>query len=174
MNLHEIKTALLSDHGINLTELQAKAVELSEKVRAKDAEIATLQADKTNLTHRVELSEKAAEQVKFDALVKRGMDDGKLTKAFADGSFKKVFDAQGYAFAEQMLVDMPKVVPVGDSKGNTPTGGDKQKFSDAGVELNQKAMELARTDKINLSEAIDRVMKSEPDLAKRYADLGST
>lgn len=185
MNLNEIKSALLSEHGIDLGELQrnaglvdglqAQTKELSDAVKAKDEKIAGLEKANGELKSKVELSEKQAYDVRFSALVEKGMKEGKLTKAFADGRFKEIAEKNGLEFAEQMLADLPKVVPTEGEKGNgggTSSGGGQQQFSDAAAEVNHKATELASKENISFSEAVSRVFKAEPKLQEAYEQLG--
>jgi phage I-like protein len=178
MNLAEL-TEKLAGLGISLSELQAKAAkadtlatQLSEAkglVASTEQKLSEANAKVTELSEKVTASEKASAKVKFDALVEKGMRDGKLTKAFSEGPLKEVFEKNGFEFAETMVNAMPKVMTT-DSKGH---GGGAQGDSGkpADVELSEKASELAAKDNISISDAVARVRRAEPELAKRYDSM---
>ncbi len=50
--------------------------------------------------------------MKFAELIDKGMKEGKLTKAMAEGKFKELFEKNGAEFAESFLAEMPVVVDV--------------------------------------------------------------
>lgn len=174
MNLAELKVKA-ADLGIDLGGLQDKAkkldtvtAELSEartkldvvEGRAKEAE-----GKVAALSEEIATAKKAAEAAKFDALVKQGMTDGKLTKAFAEGSFKNAFEKLGYDYCVSMLSEMPKAVHT-EAAGH---GGEANKTNkSASQELSELAGALAAKEKIDFSDAVSRVMAEKPELAKAY------
>lgn len=185
MKLTELTGLLFSEHGINLTDLQAKAAkadgleaektQMFSELTAAKAQVTTLGKTNAELTAKVELVEKEAVTAKFNDLVKRGMDEGRITKAFAEGTLKTICDAQGFAFAEKMVNELPKngAIKVGDTTGSTGEGGEGggKKFNTPDEEVTFKANELMKKDKkLSFNEAVDQVFSDDPKLLKRYGE----
>lgn len=184
MKLNEIEGLLLSEHAINLADLRAKAarvgdldaqvVKLNSDLSAANGQVKDLGTKNAELTAKVELVEKEATAAKFSALVERGMKEGRVTKAFCDGTLKAICDAKGIEFAEKMVSDMP-VNPAlaGQAVGSNGEGAaaDTTKFKTPDAEVVFKAGELRKADgKLSLSDAMSKVLEADPKLAKRYEE----
>lgn len=178
MNLSEV-TEKLAALGISLSELQAKAskvdqltTQLSEAkslVASTEQKLSEATAKVTELSEKVATAEKASAKVKFDAVVEKGMREGKLTKAFAEGPLKDVFEKNGLEFAETMVNAMPKAMTTEMSGHGGSAQSEEGKPAD--VELSEKANELAAKDNISFSDAVSRVRRADPALAKRYDSM---
>lgn len=182
----EIEAQLKADHGISLSELKEKAgrvdalvsektVLLSELATAKDL-AKTLGTSNAELTKKLGEAEKAGDEVKFSALVERGMKEGRITKAFADGSLRKIFDAQGLAFAESMVSEMPTNGAINTDNGKGHGGGKEgggKKYKDVSVELSEKAEARAKADSIDVFSAAKLVLAEDPELDRRYKKRGA-
>lgn len=176
MKITEIKVELAENHGIDLAELQKKAkafdaaeadkVKLSEENAALKADKTKLEGEKEGLKEKVDLAEKEKADMKFGELVKKGMDEGKLTKVMSEGTFKTMFEKNGADFCEAYLSEAPKVVDTGDSTGSDK-GGDKETKT-ASVQLCELAEKKAKEDKISISEAQSVVLSENPKLAEAY------
>ena len=177
----EIMVDLAENHSIDLSELQKKAkladesaarvVELSEENSSLKSDKSKLEGENKALKEKVELSEKSAKEFKFSELSKKGMEEGKLTKVMVEGTFKTMFDTQGAEYCEAYLSEAGVIVDVGDARGSD---GGKSKTKDgdsdkkASVKLSEMSRELAAKEKIELSEAQDRVFAENPELVKAY------
>lgn len=176
MKLAELKVEL-SEHGIDLSELQKRAemvdglesekIALSEKLESTTKEKTALEGKVTALNEKVAVIEKEKSEIKFNELKKKGMDEGKLTKVMCDGVFKTMYEKNGAEFCEAYLSEAPKVVPVGEDKGsdhNEQAKGDKP----AGIQLSEMAEKMAKEEKITFSEASIKVLEANPELAEAY------
>jgi len=173
MNLAEIKVAL-SEHGVDFVEMESKAkkhdaleTELAEtKVKLGEGETKLKLQDKkvTELSEELATVQKEKAEIKFNELKKKGMDEGKLTKEFADSKFKEVFEKMGAEFAEKMLADLPVAIS-NDFAGHGGEKTDKGKKAD--TKLNELAVAMSKKDGINFSEALDKVIDQNPELAEQ-------
>jgi phage I-like protein len=183
MELHEIEGMLLSEHKINLATLRSDAGKvaglesqvknLSEQVKDSVKALGEATAQVEDLTKKLSVAESAANEVKLNALIERGMKEGKLTKAFAEGAFKQLADKMGLEFAEKTLNEMPKVIDVEEGRGHGGGSNDEgkgtKKFKTPDLEVAAKAQELMDKDaKLLFRDAIDQVFAADSDLAKRY------
>lgn len=135
----------------------ALATEKKEHETAKSA-LAKAQAD-------LEVVKKKQGDIEFEAIVKKGMQEGRLTKAFADSQLRVIYDAQGADFTQKMVAEMPKTVST-ETSGSSDNREEKTK--DAELEVHEKAKELmAKKDGIDFSEAVSRVLQANPDLETR-------
>ena len=134
-------TIELSEAKTKLTEQEAKVIELTEKATKLEA---------------------AAFDMKYSALVKQAMEAGKITKAEADGSFKKIAETQGIEFAEKNLSERTITVKT-DNKGT----GEPVKQIDPLDELMELAEARSKKDKISLSEAYGLTCDENPELTKK-------
>lgn len=181
MNLAELKIKAL-ELGVDFAELDRKSkladtlqVELSEtKTKLTSAEKRATDAEKkvTELSEGLASANKQLGETKFKELVDRGMRDGKLTKAFAEGKFKEIFDKQGFEFAESMLKDMPKIVDVAPASGSAGDGKTDDGKKDPGVELSEIAEKIAVEEKVDFGEATKIALRRNKDLADRYHAMG--
>jgi len=179
MKLAELKVEL-SEHGIDLSELQKKAdrtdsleaekVELSEKLDGATTKNKELEGKVTALSEKVDAVEKEKAEIKFNDLKKKGMEEGKLTKAMADGTFKQMFEKNGAEFCEAYLSEAPKVVPVGDSKGSDHNPGEKNKEKAASIQVTELAEKMAEEKKISFADASMIVLSENPKLAEAYKE----
>lgn len=177
MKLAELKVEL-SEHGIDLSELQKKAerldaveaekVELSEKLETTTTKNKELEGKVTALSEKVDTIEKEKAEIKFNDLKKKGMEEGKLTKAMADGTFKTMFEKNGAEFCEAYLSEAPKVVPVGNSKGSEHNDGEKTKVKPASIQVTELAEKMAEEKKISFADASMMVLSENPKLAEAY------
>lgn len=177
MKLAELKVEL-SEHGIDLSELQKKAerhdaleaekVELSEKLETVTTKNKELEGKVTALSEKVDTIEKEKAEIKFNELKKKGMEEGKLTKAMADGTFKTMFEKNGAEFCEAYLSEAPKVVPVGETKGSDHNEGEKTKAKPASVQVTELAEKMAEEKKISFADASMMVLSENPKLAEAY------
>jgi len=184
MKLNELEAMLLSEHGLNLADLRSRAglvsgletkvTQLSETVKTAEDKAKALLTDNATLSQKLDLAEKAGDEVKFQALVVKGMTEGKLTKAFAEGRLTAIFKASGLKFAEDLVTDMPKMVPVDDGKGHDGGKDEKggaKKFKDPSAEVTHRATELMAKDaKLSFSGAASKVLDEDKKLARRYSE----
>jgi phage I-like protein len=178
MNLTEIKIELAEKHAIDLSDLQARAlkladaekcaVTLSEELSAAKAKAKALESEKTELAAKVEAVEKERAELRFSDMVKKAMEEGKLTKAMAEGSFRRIYEKGGFELCEAFLSEAPKVVDVGDSAGHAT--GEKKTTSKkpAGVQLAELSAERAVKEKISYADAASLVLAENPELVKAY------
>ncbi len=178
MNLSEIRSELLGEHRIDLARLESTAgkyTELSEKFEAQTTELSEAKAsltksEKSNETLKatVKLSEKAKTDVEFSALVKKGMDEGKLTKAFAEGSFKVLYETSGVKVCETMLSEMAPTVDTGDDKGTAGGDPNAKTPKDPALALSEMANKRASEKDISYDDALDQVMAENTELSEKY------
>lgn len=175
----ELITQLHENFGVDVRSLEAKSQELkdaqtkvselSEKVTTAETKLSEALTKNAALSAQLETVEKEKAEIKFSELVKKGMAEGKLTKAFAESEFKSVFEKMGLEFAEKMLNGMPKVVNTAfKGHANDVEASDSKDAKDAALALSEKAQALAKKDKISFNEALDQVMAAEPELARTY------
>ena len=181
MKLSEAIVMLSEEHGVDLRKLQAdaarvievepKLVELSEANATLTTTNATLTSENTTLKGKVDAAEKAQADAKFSELAKKGMSDGKITKAFADGKFKEMYEGMGAEFCETFLSEAPKVVDISEPTGGA--GGSKSGDKPADIQLNELTLARAKKDEIDYSDAAELVLSENPDLAKAYEAMGA-
>lgn len=179
MELSEIKMTL-TGLGINLDDLIEKGKkfdsmenkvhefsELKAKHDSLETQFSELKAENDANKKKLSAMEKEVGETKFNALVEKGLKDGKLTKAFAESKFKEMFDKMGFEFCESWLSEAPKAVH--DSFSGS--GGDNEsKTSTAEAQLSEMAEKIVSESKgeINFSEALDRAMAANPKLCQEY------
>lgn len=174
MELNEIIATLLTKHGINFSELQAKAgqvVTLTSQLGEANASVVKLTTENGLLTAKVEKIEKEVGEAKFSALVERAVKEGRVTKAFADKNLRAIFDKQGIELAESIVNDLPEngAVKATTTVGSGGAAGGAMTFKSPDAEVAFKAEELRKkNDKLSLSDAIAQVFAEDPKLAKRY------
>lgn len=175
----ELAIELATDHKVDLNMLETAAVELAEAKKAQAVIMAELETVKNQFAETkkaldekiaaLDLAEKAALKTRVDALIKRGMDEGRITKAFAESELPKVIAGCGIEFAENMLKNMPKVIP-GEPTGSD-TGADKVDETagkDAALVFSETANRIAKEKNVSFSEAVKLVRLSHPEIAKAY------
>lgn len=182
MKLSEAIVMLSEEHGIDLRQLQhdaKRAVEAeSEVTRLSEAntdltgKVKALETEKTDLAAKVEAAEKAQAESKFSELQTKGMKEGKLTKVFAEGKFREMYDKMGAEFCEGYLADLPKVVDTGDMTGDGGKGKPDSKGKPADVQLNEMAVKLAKEKSLPIDEAVEVVLSENPELEKAYREMG--
>ncbi len=175
MNLGEMKVKLADEHNIDLNDLQKKATQLVDvktEVTSLNERVSTLETDKkklegenAGLKSKVELAEKENNEIVFKDLVKKGMDEGKLTKNMSEGIFKQMFETNGKDFCEAYLSEAPKYVNTDDHTGH---GEDKKgnEGKTASEKIAKLSDALAKAKDISLSEAQEKVMEQNPDLVE--------
>lgn len=168
-----------SEIGVDFSEIEKKAKgfdEIAPKHAALEIKFSeleksnsSLKSERDQLKTKIEDQEKKLYEVKFSDLVKRGMEEGKLTKAFAEGKFKEISEKNGIDFAEAMLKDLPKVVNTeskGHGQGNNGTG---KNVSD---DLSEIASKISTERKISFSDAMSAAMRENPELCSKWSELG--
>ena len=183
MKLSEIAVELQENHGVDFLKLRSDAAKLAEvapQLVTLTEEVKTLKekAAVDALTikafnEKVAASDKATSDAKFAGLVKTGMADGKITKAFAEGQFVEMHEKMGFEFCENYIKSAEKVIDLSDDVGGE--GGTKADSSKKGadVQLNELAEGLVAKDKdLEYGDAVNQVLDSNPKLAAAYAKMG--
>ena len=130
---------------------------------------ATLQADFSAQKIELEASKKLVATLEtakldadFSALSKRGMVEGKLTKEYAEGDFRELFNKMGADFASKHLDAMPKSIATdfsGSSEEKKTTG---EKNAAEQILEETKAIQLEKD--CDFSKATDILLAAKPEL----------
>jgi phage I-like protein len=162
----------LSEHGINVVELQAtvkKFGELRTKFSALEVKFNEVEGENKKLKSKCEAAEKASFNTKLSALIEKGMKDGKLTKAQAEGSFTELAEKMGLEFAERHLEELQKSVNLSVTKGSGKGNSENDKDTRAASEqLVDKANALATEKSISFNEALDAVIATDQSIMDNY------
>jgi phage I-like protein len=178
MKLSEI-IAALAELGYDFNDMKTKAAKFDaleinfEEYKTKVPE--NLVADFAEEKSKREAAEAKikkieAEQVEaqFSALVEEGMKAGKLTKEYAEGDFKELFDKMGHDFAKKQLDAMAKTVETdfsGSSKDNNS--------GDVNTQILKAVEKIQVDEKCDFETAMNKLASLKPALfeeAEKFAD----
>lgn len=181
MTKAELIATLQAEHQINVIELQLTAKNFSEteksfsevKLELGVTKAANEKLEKENkeFSEKIETVEKEKKEIALKSLIEKGMKEGKLTKAIAEGSFTEIYNKMGHEFAEKHLKDLPKTVNV-DGQDGHGGGGKSTDFSDPEQALILATEKIMSENKeIGFSEACEKALNDNPKLNEALKEL---